>query len=61
MSHFYCSCVGHEEVTRLLIENDANINAKAHGGRKALKSMARQILKFQILFVFKVLTRNFRV
>lgn len=32
-------CIGHEEVTRMLIENDANINAKAHGGRKVLRSI----------------------
>lgn len=36
---FYLGFIGHEELTRMLIENGADINAKAHGGRKALKSI----------------------
>lgn len=35
----YLGCIGHEELTRMIIENGADINAKAHGGRKALKSI----------------------
>lgn len=45
------AAMGHEEVTKILIENGIDINGKSHGGRRALNgSVQHNFARFFLLY-----------